>query len=116
MEVKEAVILLLTKVLLPTIDVFSDWLFGIQLILGWSYDPKCSSEFAKNHVNMGIASLVPATLSTFFHVHHWYHLEKVENGGSGWLKTLPTVLLQVRFSNYELCFTSLPSGNYVRCS
>ena len=110
MDLKEAVILLLTKVLFPTIDVFSDWLFGIQLILGWSYDPKCSSDFAKNHVNMGIASLVPATLSTFFHVHHWYHLEKVENGGSGRLKTLPTVLLQVRFSYFKYIFYSLSIG------
>ena len=72
MDLIEAVILLITKVLLPTFDVVSDWLFGIQLILGWNYDPKCSDEFADRHVYMGIASLVPATLSALFHFHHWF--------------------------------------------
>ena len=115
MEVNEAVILILTKVLFPTIDVFSDWLFGVQLILGWNYDLKCSSDFAESHVNMGIASLVPATLSTLFHIHYWYHLEKVENGGSGRLKTLPTVLLQVRFSYFKQILYGL-LGSYERCS
>ena len=99
MDLIEAVILLITKVLLPTFDVVSDWLFGIQLILGWNYDPKCSDEFADRHVYMGIASLVPATLSALFHFHHWYHFEKVENGGSGRWKTLATIILQARLLN-----------------
>ena len=96
-ESKEAAILALTKVVLPTIDVFTDWLFRIQLILGSSYDPQCSPDFIDTHVNMGIAALLPPTLSALLHLHHWYHMEKVENGGSGRMKTLPAALLQVRF-------------------
>ena len=97
MDRKEAAILALTKVVLPTVDVFTDWLFGIQLILGLSYDPQCSPDFNSTHVNLGIASLIPPTLSALFHFHHWFHIEKVENGGSGRMKTLPIALLQVRF-------------------
>ena len=40
MDRKEAAILAITKLVLPTIDVFTDWLFGIQPILGLSYDPQ----------------------------------------------------------------------------
>ena len=97
MKITEAASLLLMKVVWPTIDVFLDWQFGIQLILGWNYDYQCSEDFAKNHVYYGMISLIPPTLSALFHLHHWYHFEKLENEGHGRLKTLPTALLQVRF-------------------
>ena len=96
MKITEAATIFLFKILLPTLDAFSDWVFGIKLILGWGYDLGCSESFAANHVYMGVASIVPATLSALIHLHHWYHFEKVENGGDGRLKTLPIVLLQVR--------------------
>ena len=101
MQLKEAASIAFSKILLPigrgyTLDVILDWVFGIKLILGWGYDLGCSETFADDHVYLGIASLVPAILSALIHLHHWYHFEKVENGGSGRLLTLPTVLLQVR--------------------
>ena len=96
MQLKEAASIAFSKILLPTLDVILDWVFGIKLILGWGYDLGCSDTFADDHVYLGIASLVPAILSALIHLHHWYHFEKVENGGSGRLLTLPTVLLQVR--------------------
>ena len=99
MEIVEAATIFLFKILLPTLDVFSDWVFGIHLILGWGYDHGCSETFSTNHVYMGIASIVPACLSALIHLHHWYHFEKVANGGDGRLKTLPIVLLQVKSQN-----------------
>ena len=99
MHLKEALQILVIKIIMPTIDVFSDWFFGIHLFLGWNYDPLCSDNFKETHVYMGIASLVPAILSALIHLHHWYHFEKIENGGNGRIKTLPFVLLQVR-NNY----------------
>ena len=96
MQLKEAASIAFSKILLPTLDVILDWVFGIKLILGWGYDLGCSETFANDQVYLGIASLVPAILSALIHLHHWYHFEKVENGGSGRLLTLPTVLLQVR--------------------
>ena len=95
MKLLEAVRIILFKIVLPTVDVFSDWYFAIHLILGWGYDLKCSPDFAENHIYMGIASIVPASLSALIHLHHWYHFEKIENGGNGRIKTLPMVLLQV---------------------
>ena len=95
MHLMEALQILVFKIVMPTIDVFSDWFFGIHLILGWDYDPLCTDTFADTRVYMGIACLVPATFSALIHLHHWYHLEKIENGGNGRLKTLPFVLLQV---------------------
>ena len=49
---------------------------------------------AENHVNMGIAILVPVIVAALFTIHHWYHFEKVGNGGSGRLRTLPFVVSQ----------------------
>ena len=95
MQLEEAATIAFSKILWPTVDVVLDWVFGIQLILGWGYDLECSKTFRDDHFYLGIASLVPAMLSALFHLHHWYHFEKVENGGSGRLFTLPTVLLQV---------------------
>ena len=95
MHLKEALQILVFKIIMPTVDVFSDWFFGIHLILGWNYDPLCSDSFKETHVYMGMASLVPAILSALIHLHHWYHFEKIENGGNGRIKTLPFVLLQV---------------------
>ena len=95
MDFKEATKILVTKVLFQTMDVFTDWLFAIRLIKGTTYDLQCSEYFAENHVYMGAATLIPPILSAFFHTHCWYHFEKVENGGSGRLKTILTVLLQV---------------------
>ena len=100
MKLLEAAQILLFKIVLPTVDIFSDWFFGIHLILGWGYDFQCNPDFAENHVYMGIASVVPASLSAFIHLHHWYHFEKVQNGGIGRIKTLPMVLLQV-LKNYS---------------
>ena len=34
-------------------------------------------------------------VSALIHLHHWYHFEKVGNGGSGRLKTFPFIILQV---------------------
>ena len=78
----EAALILISKIVVPTIDVFSDWIFGVQLILGWGYNIQCSPDFAENHVYMGIASIVPASLSALIHIHHWYHFEQVQNGGN----------------------------------
>ena len=96
MKLLEAAQILLFKIVLPSVDVFSDWFFGIHLILGLGFDTQCISKFAENHVYMGIASIVPACLSALIHLHHWYHFEQVENGGNGRMKTLPAVLLQVQ--------------------
>ena len=96
MERIEAINVLLFKVIWPTIDVFLDWQFGIQLILAWNFDLKCSENFADNHVYFGIVSLIPPALSALLHLHHWFHFEKVDNGGDGRLKTLPSVIFQVR--------------------
>ena len=95
MNLLEAALIVLSKIVVPTIDVFSDWIFGVHLILGWGYNIQCSPDFAENHVYMGIASIMPASLSALIHIHHWYHFEQVQNGGNGRLKTLPVVLLQV---------------------
>ena len=95
MKLLEAAQILLFKIVMPTVDVFSDWFFGIHLILGWGYDLQCSPDFAENHVYMGIASIVPASLSALIHLHHWYHFEKVQNGGNSRKKTFPMVFLQV---------------------
>ena len=100
MDNKEAAKILLTKVILPTLDVWSDWQFGINLINAYGYDMKCSGYVADNHVYMGVVSLTPAILSALFHLNYWYHMEKLENGGSGRFKTLPIVFLQV-YSPYR---------------
>ena len=60
MDNKEVAKILLTKVILPTLDVWSDWQFGKNLINGYGYDMKCSDYVADNHVYMGVASLTPA--------------------------------------------------------
>ena len=100
MDPKEAVQILLTKVILPILDVWCDWEFAINLITGYGYDMKCSEFLAENHVYMGAVSLTPAILSALFHLNYWYHMEKLENGGSGRFKTLPIVFLQV-YSPYR---------------
>ena len=100
MDHKEAAKILLTKVILPILDVWGDWELGINLITGYGYDMECSNYLAENHVYMGVVILTPAILSGMFHLNYWYHLEKLENGGSGRVKTLPTVLLQV-YSPYR---------------
>ena len=93
MDPVEAASILFFKVIWPTIDVVSDWIFGIKLITGFGYDLQCSDSFAKDHVIMGWVALIPPTLSALIHLHHWYHFEKVENGGSGRLKTIPVIIL-----------------------
>ena len=100
MDNKEATKILLTKVMLPILDVWTDWQFGKNLINGYGYDMKCSDYVADNHVYMGAVSLTPAILSALFHLNYWYHMEKLENGGSGRLKTFPIVLFQV-YSPYR---------------
>ena len=95
MNLKEAFTIFIFKVAIPTIDVVSDWLLGYHLITGWSFDLHCSDFVAENHIKMGIAILVPAILAALFNIHHWYHFEKVENGGSGRLRTLPFVICQI---------------------
>ena len=95
MELKEALLILWGKIIYPTVDVFTDWYFGINLILGWGYDLQCSEDFEDIHVYLGIVSIVPASLSALIHLHHWYHFEKVENGGDGRMKTLLFAMLQV---------------------
>ena len=94
MNRKDLASILIFKILLPTIDVVTDWLLAVQLITGFNYDPDCSQYFKEYHVYMGIAVLAPAVIVTLFHLHHWYHLEKKENGGDGRLKTFPLVVLQ----------------------
>ena len=96
MDLVEAASILFFKVIWPTVDVVSDWIFGVKLIIGFGYDLQCSDSFPEDHVNMGLVALIPPTLSALIHLHHWYHFEKVENGGSGRLKTFPVIILQVR--------------------
>ena len=100
MDNKEAAKIMLTKVILPILDVWTDWQFGIYLIMGYGYDLSCSDYLAENHIYMGAVSLAPAILSAMFHLNYWYHMEKLENGGSSRRKTFPTVLLQV-YSPYR---------------
>ena len=100
MDHKEIAKILLTKVILPILDVWGDWRLGINLITGYGYDMRCSGYLANNHRYMGAVSLTPAILSGLFHFNYWYHSEKLENGGSGRLRTLPIVLLQV-YSPYR---------------
>ena len=44
---------------------------------------------------MAMVAMIPPTLSTLVHAHHWWHFERVENGGLGRLKTLPFLCCQV---------------------
>ena len=46
------------------------------------------------HFNMALVAMIPPTFSTFVHAHHWWHFERVENGGLGRLKTLPFLCCQ----------------------
>ena len=96
MNIAQAIMIVLTKIVLPIIDIVTDLLLTVQLITGWGYDLTCGKYFDEYHVNMGLAYITPSVISAFLHIHHWYHFEKVENGGCGRLLTLPTVLLQVR--------------------
>ena len=41
-KLPEAVLLVITRVLMPTFDVVTDWLFGIELITGYMFgQEKC---------------------------------------------------------------------------
>ena len=44
---------------------------------------------------MGVTYITPAVISALFHIHHWYHFEKVENGGSGRWQTFILALCQL---------------------
>ena len=44
---------------------------------------------------MALIAMIPPTLSLLTHAHHWFHFEKVENGGIGRLKTLPLLCCQL---------------------
>ena len=85
----------LTKIVLPTIDIVTDLLLTVQLITGLGFDLTCGEYFAEYHVNMGLAYITPAVISALLHMHHWYHFEKVENGGSGRQKTFVLAACQL---------------------
>ena len=91
MNFKEAVTILILKIILPTVDVVTDWYFGIQLITGYNFDLHCNEYVARNHVRMGIVVLIPPTISALLHI----RLEKKENGGHGRMLTFPFVILQI---------------------
>ena len=95
MNFKEAVTILILKIILPTVDVVTDWYFGIQLITGHNFDIQCNDYVAKNHVRMGIVVLVPPIISALLHIKQWYHFEKKENGGQGRMLTFPFAILQI---------------------
>ena len=113
MNLKEAATVFIFKVVIPTIDVATDWLLGYHLITGWNFDLQCSDFVAENHVNMGIAILVPVIVAALFTIHHWYHFEKVENGGSGRLRTLPFVVSQTwtQFRYLKLIWSGVVKRN-----
>ena len=87
MNTVEVITIALTKIVLPIVDIVTDLILTVQLITGWGYDLTCSEYFAEYHVNMGLTYITPAVISAFLHIHHWYHFEKVGNGGNGRRKT-----------------------------
>ena len=95
MNIVQAIMIALTKIALPIIDIVTDLLLTVQLITGWGYDLTCGKYFAEYHVNMGVTYITPAVISALFHIHHWYHFEKVENGGSGRQKTFILAVCQL---------------------
>ena len=70
MNILQATMMALTKIVLPAVDIVTDWILTVQLITGWGYDLSCGDYFAEYHVNMGIAYIIPAVISALLHLHH----------------------------------------------
>ena len=68
MNIIQAVMIALTKIMLPIIDIVTDLLLTVQLITGWGYDLTCGEYFAEYHVNMGLAYITPAVISALLHI------------------------------------------------
>ena len=95
----DACLLVLTEIVLPTIDVISDLLLIIQLITyiepeidpDWPYDP-CSSRICLNFITIGYMMIIPLILSTILLIPQWW---KNERSKKHKLLTAHLLLLQV---------------------
>ena len=95
------------KVVLPAYDVYGDWYIVYLLLNGNGFAPaqECKQGYYDNHIYIGIVAIIPLLLSFLFHAFHWWEKEKVENGGSWRLVTLPFLMLQIwpQFRCIKVC-------------
>ena len=110
MSVFEVLIATLFGINLPSADVGSDLWLAIRILTqrDWQCglaNTKITSQdsamdtndkiFYENQHIYGVVTLTFPTLSFMFVSFHWWRLENISNGGSGRLKTLPILLLQI---------------------
>ena len=91
MTFKDAIILIVCGIGLPTLDVYSDLVFSLRLIFG-TCDRCRGIRGRRRHPIYGSMMLIPIAFSTIFHLPHWWRTEGTTKKR---LLTLPLLLLQV---------------------
>ena len=91
MTLKDAIILIVFGIGLPTLDIYSDLVFSLRLIFGTCDGWTCRDRGTR-HPIYGSMMLIPIAFSTIFHLPHWWRTEGTTKKR---LLTLPLLLLQV---------------------
>ena len=85
MKTGTVIVMIVTTVLLPTADNFSDIFTTLKLFTGYG--------LKKSHPKYGALTLVPLILSLIGVTIHWFETERKEKRNA--MKTFPLLLLQV---------------------
>ena len=85
-----AVLLIAFKIVLPTVDTYSDVSFSYSLLTG-TYQPYGDNK-AEPQLKYGSGMLIPVLLATLFTIPHWY---RRENSIRKRLTTLPILIFQI---------------------
>ena len=85
-----AILLIALKIVLPTVDTYSDISFSYSLLTG-TYQPYGDNK-AKTQLKYRSVMLIPVLLATLFTIPHWY---RRENSIRKRLSTLPILIFQV---------------------
>ena len=85
-----AVLLIAFKIVLPTVDSYSDISFSYSLLTG-TYQPY-EGNTAKPQLKYGSIMIIPVLLATLFTIPHWY---RRENSIRKRLTTFPILIFQL---------------------
>ena len=85
MKTGTVVVMIITTLLLPTADVFTDILFTLKLFTGYGHK--------ESHPKYGSVTLVPLIMSLIGQTIQWHKTETREQRSK--MKTLPLLLLQI---------------------
>lgn len=105
----EAIQRCLFGVILPTLDIVTDWSLVFQLMAGTIL---LKVNLTQDDVVVygfiyGLIAMAFPTLSVIFTIPHWLRMEKKSNGGSGRMRTLPLLLVWPQYRVLRMLYTGL---------